>query len=99
MRTPTAELRQTDEGMRRDRWRPRHAAMPRWTRGSQQVPKRTSPPLFYRQVIASSARSSGRRGTSSITYTAVSLVFVVILIGIVFGLDAGFGWVTLKLFG
>jgi len=29
----------------------------------------------------------------------VSLVFVIMLIGIVFGLDAGFSWVTLKLFG
>ena len=34
-----------------------------------------------------------------VTYTTVSLIFVVIVVGIVFGLDNLFSWLVLKLFG
>jgi len=61
--------------------------------------KRTSPPLFYRQVISELRKVIWPTRHELVTYTAVSLVFVIMLIGIVFGLDAGFSWVTLKLFG
>jgi hypothetical protein len=45
----------------------------------------------------SPARSGHRH--ELVTYTTVSLVFVIIVLAIVFGLDNLFSWLTLKLFG
>ena len=61
--------------------------------------KRTSPFLFYRQVVAELRKVIWPTRHELVTYTTVSLIFVVIVVGVVFGLDNGFSWVVLKLFG
>ncbi|MEV5710991.1 preprotein translocase subunit SecE [Actinoallomurus sp. NPDC052274] len=63
------------------------------------VKKRTSPVLFYRQVVAELRKVIWPTRNELITYTTVSLVFVIIVVAIVFGLDNAFSWVVLKLFG
>ncbi|MFC5753026.1 preprotein translocase subunit SecE [Actinomadura rugatobispora] len=54
--------------------------------------KRTSPLLFVRQVIAELRKVIWPTRRELITYTTVSLVFVLIMVGIVSGLD----WALLK---
>ncbi|MCW2943601.1 MAG: preprotein translocase subunit SecE [Actinoallomurus sp.] len=61
--------------------------------------KRTSPLLFYRQVVAELRKVIWPTRHELVTYTTVSLIFVVIVVAIVFGLDNAFSWVVLKLFG
>jgi preprotein translocase subunit SecE len=61
--------------------------------------KRTSPVLFYRQVVAELRKVIWPTRNELVTYTTVSLIFVLIVVGIVFGLDNAFSWVVLKLFG
>jgi preprotein translocase subunit SecE len=61
--------------------------------------KRTSPLLFYRQVVAELRKVIWPTRNELVTYTTVSLIFVLIVVGIVFGLDNLFSWVVVKLFG
>jgi preprotein translocase subunit SecE len=61
--------------------------------------KRTSPLLFYRQVIAELRKVIWPTRHELVTYTTVSLVFVIIVVAIVFGLDNLFQWAVLKAFG
>lgn len=63
------------------------------------VKKRTSPVLFYRQVVAELRKVIWPTRNELVTYTTVSMIFVIIVLGIVFGLDNLFQWVVLKLFG
>ncbi|HEX2314782.1 MAG TPA: preprotein translocase subunit SecE [Thermomonospora sp.] len=49
--------------------------------------KRTSPALFVRQVIAELRKVIWPTRSELINYTIVSLVFVLVMIGIVSGLD------------
>jgi preprotein translocase subunit SecE len=63
------------------------------------VKKRTSPLLFYRQVVAELRKVIWPTRNELVTYTTVSLVFVIIVVAIVFGLDNAFSWVVLRLFG
>ncbi|MEV0405249.1 preprotein translocase subunit SecE [Actinoallomurus sp. NPDC050550] len=63
------------------------------------VKKRTSPLLFYRQVVAELRKVIWPTRNELVTYTTVSLIFVIIVVAIVFGLDNAFSWVVLKLFG
>ncbi|MEW9528918.1 preprotein translocase subunit SecE [Microbispora sp. NPDC049125] len=49
--------------------------------------KRTSPALFYRQVVAELRKVIWPRRNDLVSYTMVVLVFVVIMVGIVAGLD------------
>ncbi|ETK33081.1 preprotein translocase subunit SecE [Microbispora corallina] len=49
--------------------------------------RRTSPALFYRQVVAELRKVIWPRRTDLVTYTTVVLVFVVIMVGVVAGLD------------
>jgi preprotein translocase subunit SecE len=67
--------------------------------GGKPAKKRTSPLLFYRQVVAELRKVIWPTRNELVTYTTVSLVFVLIVVGIVFGLDNAFSWVVLKLFG
>jgi preprotein translocase subunit SecE len=62
------------------------------------VKKRTSPLLFYRQVVAELRKVIWPTRHELVTYTTVSLIFVIIVVGVVFGLDNAFSWVVLKLF-
>jgi preprotein translocase subunit SecE len=61
--------------------------------------KRTSPFLFYRQVVSELRKVIWPTRSELVTYTTVSLIFVVVLVGIVFGLDYGFSWIMVKVFG
>lgn len=51
--------------------------------------KRTTPILFVRQVVAELRKVIWPTRKELITYTAVSLIFVLIMVGIVSGLDWG----------
>ncbi|MFC0549455.1 MULTISPECIES: preprotein translocase subunit SecE [Planotetraspora] len=61
--------------------------------------KRTSPAVFYRQVVAELRKVIWPRRNDLISYTTVVLVFVVIMVGIVFGIDSLLGKVVLAVFG
>ncbi|MFJ2030436.1 preprotein translocase subunit SecE [Streptosporangium sp. NPDC087985] len=50
--------------------------------------KRTSPALFYRQVVAELRKVIWPTRKNLISYTTIVLVFVLIMVGIVAGLDA-----------
>ncbi|GAA3842373.1 preprotein translocase subunit SecE [Sphaerisporangium flaviroseum] len=49
--------------------------------------KRTSPALFYRQVVAELRKVIWPTRKDLISYTTVVLVFVLIMVGIVSGID------------
>lgn len=55
--------------------------------------------LFYRQVIAELRKVVWPTRSQLITYTAVVLVFVLVIIAIVSTLDVVFGWAVLQIFG
>jgi len=61
--------------------------------------KRTSPALFYRQVVAELRKVVWPSRRDLATFTAVVLVFVVIMVAIVFGLDALFTQGVVAVFG
>ncbi|MEO3811702.1 preprotein translocase subunit SecE [Sphaerisporangium sp. B11E5] len=53
----------------------------------QPAKKRTSPALFYRQIVAELRKVIWPTRKALINYTTVVLVFVLIMVGIVAGLD------------
>jgi len=55
--------------------------------------------LFIRQVIAELKKVVTPTRRELLNYTAVVLVFVIIMMAIVFGLDQLFGWLTIVVFG
>lgn len=61
--------------------------------------KRTSPPLFVRQVVAELRKVIWPTRRQLITYTVVSLVFVLIMMAIVAGLDWAFQKGVFWIFG
>ncbi|WP_049563287.1 preprotein translocase subunit SecE [Nonomuraea sp. SBT364] len=61
--------------------------------------KRTSPALFYRQIISELRKVIWPTRKELVTYTAVVLIFVAIMVAIVYVLDAGLGWAVLEIFG
>ena len=61
--------------------------------------KRTSPALSTGRSSAELRKVIWPTRNELVTYTTVVLVFVVIMVGIVYGLDCGFGWVVLRVFG
>ncbi|GAA2644500.1 MULTISPECIES: preprotein translocase subunit SecE [Nonomuraea] len=61
--------------------------------------KRTSPALFYRQVVNELRKVIWPTRKDLITYTTVVLVFVLIMVAIVSGLDALFTEGVLRIFG
>lgn len=61
--------------------------------------KRTSPALFYRQVVTELRKVIWPTRKDLITYTTVVLVFVLIMVAVVYGLDSALGWGVLKVFG
>ncbi|QDP98605.1 preprotein translocase subunit SecE [Microlunatus elymi] len=62
-------------------------------------PKRTTPASFVRGSISELKKVVYPTGNQLANYFVVVLVFVLIVIGIVTGLDYGFGWLMLKIFG
>ena len=69
---------------------------PRERSGSE---KRTSPILFYRQVVAELRKVVWPTRDQLVTYFIVVMVFVLIIIAIVSVLDLAFGWAMFKIFG
>ncbi len=61
--------------------------------------KRTSPPVFYRQVVAELRKVVWPTQQQLVTYFSVVLVFVVVLMAIVSLLDVAFGKMVFALFG
>ena len=61
--------------------------------------KRTSPALFYRQVVAELRKVIWPTRKDLVTYTAVVFIFVLIMVGIVSGLDFLFTEGVLAVFG
>jgi preprotein translocase subunit SecE len=66
---------------------------------SSTTEKRTSPALFYRQVVAELRKVVWPTQQQLVTYFIVVLVFVLVLMTIVSLLDLGFGRLVFKVFG
>ncbi|WP_131735749.1 preprotein translocase subunit SecE [Actinomadura roseirufa] len=62
-------------------------------------PKRTTPALFVRQVIAELRKVIWPTRRELVTYTTVSLVFVLIMVAIVSGVDWGLQKGIYEIFG
>jgi preprotein translocase subunit SecE len=60
---------------------------------------RTTPALFFRQVVAQLRRVIWPTRHEMITYTAVVLVFVLVMVAIVTSLDYGLTKAVLAVFG
>ena len=60
---------------------------------------RTTPALFYRQVVAELRKVIWPTRNEMATYTVVVMVFVIVMTGIVFGLDFLFQKGVMSLFG
>jgi preprotein translocase subunit SecE len=67
--------------------------------GRPAKPDRTTPALFVRQVVAELRKVIWPTRKELITYTTVSLVFILIMVGIVSALDFGFTKLVLAVFG
>ncbi|CAN5427536.1 hypothetical protein BH09ACT10_BH09ACT10_20650 [soil metagenome] len=65
---------------------------------SDSTAKRTSPLTFYRQVVAELRKVVWPTRPQVINYFFVVLVFVLIMMAIVSGLDYGFGKLMFKVF-
>ncbi|MEV8633883.1 preprotein translocase subunit SecE [Streptosporangium sp. NPDC051023] len=61
--------------------------------------KRTSPALFYRQVIAELRKVIWPTRKDLLSYTTIVLVFVLVMVGIVSALDAVLTEGVLRIFG
>ncbi|GAA4222549.1 preprotein translocase subunit SecE [Streptosporangium album] len=61
--------------------------------------KRTSPALFYRQVVAELRKVIWPTRKDLISYTTIVLIFVLVMVGIVAGLDAVLTEGVLRIFG
>jgi preprotein translocase subunit SecE len=61
--------------------------------------KRTSPTVFYRQVVAELRKVVWPTQQQLVTYFIVVLVFVLVIMTIVSLLDLGFGRLVFKVFG
>lgn len=61
--------------------------------------RRTSPAVFYRQVVAELRKVIWPTRQQLLTYTGVVLVFVCIMMAYVFALDTAFSNAVLALFG
>jgi preprotein translocase subunit SecE len=62
-------------------------------------PERTTPALFVRQVIAELRKVIWPTRKELVTYTTVAIVFILVMTGLVTGLDTGFSYLITKVFG
>jgi preprotein translocase subunit SecE len=62
-------------------------------------PDRTTPVLFLRQVIAELRKVIWPTRKELVTYTTVAIVFILVMMGLITGLDTGFTWLVTKVFG
>ena len=66
---------------------------------SGEPPKRTSIPTFYRQVVAELRKVVYPTQEQLVTYFIVVMVFVLVMMALVSGLDLGFGKLAFAIFG
>ncbi|HLX49133.1 MAG TPA: preprotein translocase subunit SecE [Streptosporangiaceae bacterium] len=60
---------------------------------------RTTPVVFVRQVVAELRKVIWPTRHELVTYTTVALIFIVVMVAIVTGLDALLGKIVLEVFG
>ena len=61
--------------------------------------ERTTPAVFVRQVIAELRKVIWPTRKELVTYTTVAIVFILVMMGLVTGLDTGFTWLVTKVLG
>jgi preprotein translocase subunit SecE len=69
------------------------------TRPGRPAKGRTTPALFVRQVVAELRKVIWPTRHEMVTYTTVALVFIVIMVAFVTGLDTLLGKLVLAVFG
>ncbi|MDP2773509.1 MAG: preprotein translocase subunit SecE [Nocardioides sp.] len=62
------------------------------------APKRTSPPTFYRQVVAELRKVVWPTQEQLVTYFIVVMVFVIVMMALISALDLGFGKLAFAVF-
>ncbi len=67
--------------------------------GGPAKPARTTPALFVRQVIAELRKVIWPTRKELVTYTTVAVVFILVMVGIVTGLDTAFTKLVFAVFG
>ena len=67
--------------------------------GRPAKPDRTTPALFVRQVIAELRKTIWPTRKELVTYTTVAVVFILIMTGIITGLDYVFTKLVFEIFG
>jgi preprotein translocase subunit SecE len=67
--------------------------------GRPAKPERTTPVLYVRQVIAELRKVIWPTRKELVTYTTVAVVFILVMTGIVTGLDYGFTKLVFEVFG
>jgi preprotein translocase subunit SecE len=67
--------------------------------GRPAKPERTTPLLFLRQVIAELRKVIWPTRKELVTYTTVAIVFILVMTGIVTGLDYAFTKLVFEVFG
>jgi len=67
--------------------------------GRPTKPQRTTPALFVRQVIAELRKVIWPTRKELVTYTTVAIVFILVMVGIVTGLDTLFTKLVILVFG
>ncbi len=65
----------------------------------QAKPERTSPAVFLREVRAELRKVIWPTRRELVTYTTVAVVFIMIMVGIVTGIDTGLTDLVFKIFG
>jgi preprotein translocase subunit SecE len=77
----------------------RGQAADRPTKPGRPAKNRTTPVVFFRQVVAELRKVIWPTRHELITYTTVALVFIVVMVGFVTGLDTLLGKLVLQVFG
>jgi preprotein translocase subunit SecE len=67
--------------------------------GRPAKPERTTPALFLRQVIAELRKTIWPTRKELVTYTTVAVVFILVMTGIITGLDYVFTKLVFEIFG
>ena len=67
--------------------------------GSPAKPERTTPAVFVREVRAELRKVIWPTRKELITYTTVAVIFILVLVGIVTGIDTGLTDLVFKVFG
>ena len=55
--------------------------------------------LWWRQIIAELRKVIWPTRKELVTYTTVAIVFILVMMGLITGLDTGFTWLVTRLFG